>query len=59
MVIKTAQGVEGLYGPVDAEACVVVDRQLKQLVIGQDALAVETGRISFFARIATRARATS
>ncbi|MCB1021308.1 MAG: mandelate racemase, partial [Acidobacteria bacterium] len=42
LVIKTAQGVEGLYGPVDAEACVVVDRQLKQLVIGQDALAVET-----------------
>jgi L-alanine-DL-glutamate epimerase-like enolase superfamily enzyme len=42
LVIKTDQGVEGLYGPVDAEAAVVVDRQLKSLVIGQDALAVET-----------------
>jgi L-alanine-DL-glutamate epimerase-like enolase superfamily enzyme len=42
LVIKTDQGVEGLYGPVDDEAAVVVDRQLKELVIGQDALAIET-----------------
>ncbi len=41
LVIKTKQGVEGLYGPVDAEACVVVERQLKQFLIGENALAVE------------------
>lgn len=42
LVIKTREGVEGLYGPVDAEACVVVDRQLKPFLIGKNALAVET-----------------
>ena len=42
LVIKTREGVEGLYGPVDAEAAVVVDRQLKPFLIGKNALAVET-----------------
>ncbi len=42
LVIKTREGVEGLYGPVDSEACVVVERQLKPFLIGKNALAVET-----------------
>jgi len=41
LVIKTRQGVEGFYGPVDAEAAVVVERQLKDFLIGENALAVE------------------
>lgn len=41
IVIKTRQGVEGLYGPIDAEAAVVADRQLKDFLIGQNALAIE------------------
>lgn len=40
--IITEEGVEGLYGPVDAEAAVVVDRQLREFLIGKEALAVET-----------------
>ncbi len=39
--IKTDGGVEGVYGPVDSEACVVVERQLKSFLIGQDPLAVD------------------
>ncbi len=42
LVIKTDQGLDGLYGPVDTEACVVVDRQLRPFVKGRDALQVET-----------------
>jgi len=42
LVVKTDQGLEGLYGPVDNEAAVVVDRQLKGFLKGRDALAVET-----------------
>lgn len=41
LFIKTDSGVEGVYGPVDTEACIVVDRQLKPFLIGQDALAVD------------------
>ena len=41
LVIKTREGLEGLYGPVDGEAAVVVDRQLKEFLIGKPALAVE------------------
>jgi L-rhamnonate dehydratase len=40
--LKTDAGLEGLYGPVDSEGAVVVDRQLKNYVIGKDPLAVET-----------------
>jgi len=42
LVVKTDQGLEGIYGPVDTEAAVVVDRQLKDFLKGRDALAVET-----------------
>ena len=40
--LKTDAGLEGIYGPVDAEAAVVVNRQLKSLIVGKDALAGET-----------------
>jgi L-alanine-DL-glutamate epimerase-like enolase superfamily enzyme len=40
--IKTDQGLEGLYGPIDREAAVVVIRQLRPFLLGKDALAVET-----------------
>jgi len=40
--IKTDQGLESFYGPIDAEASRVVNAQLKQFLIGKDALAVET-----------------
>ena len=40
--IKTEQGVEGLYGPVDKEAAIVVDQQLKAFLKGKDPLAGET-----------------
>lgn len=39
--ILTDGGLEGLYGPIDAEAAVVVDRQLKPFLIGKDPLAGE------------------
>ena len=39
--IKTNQGVEGIYGPVDKEACIVVQQQLARVVEGRDALAGE------------------
>ena len=42
LVIKTNEGLEGLYGPVDSEAAVVVDRQLRPFLLGRPALAVET-----------------
>ena len=42
LVIKTDQGLEGLYGPVDTEACVVVYRQLRPFLKGRDPLQVET-----------------
>ena len=40
--IKTDQGLEGFYGPIDAEAARVVHAQLKEFLNGKDALAVET-----------------
>jgi L-rhamnonate dehydratase len=40
--IKTEQGLEGLYGPVDKEAAIVVDQQLKTFLKGKDPLAGET-----------------
>jgi len=40
--IKTQGGLEGVYGPIDREAAVVVDLQLKSFLIGKSALAVET-----------------
>ncbi len=42
LAIKTDQGLEGLYGPIDSEAAVVVDRQLRPFLLGRPALAVET-----------------
>ncbi|MDA0206199.1 MAG: mandelate racemase [Acidobacteria bacterium] len=42
LVIKTDKGLDGIYGPVDNEACVVVERQLKPFIMGMDGLAVET-----------------
>lgn len=42
LLVKTDQGLDGLYGPIDSEACVVVHRQLRPFLKGRDALAVET-----------------
>jgi L-rhamnonate dehydratase len=39
--IGTDQGVEGLYGPIDREAAVVVDQQLRGFLMGKDPLAGE------------------
>lgn len=39
--IKTDQGVEGLYGPIDKESAVVVVQQLRAFVTGRDPLAGE------------------
>jgi L-rhamnonate dehydratase len=39
--IKTDAGLDGLYGPIDSEAAVVVDRQLSGFLKGKDPLAVE------------------
>lgn len=39
--IRTKDGLEGLYGPIDSEGAVVVDRQIKPFLIGKNALAVE------------------
>jgi L-rhamnonate dehydratase len=36
-----AEGAEGLYGPVDKEAAIVVDQQLRTFLMGKDALAQE------------------
>jgi L-alanine-DL-glutamate epimerase-like enolase superfamily enzyme len=40
--IKTDAGIEGLYGPIDREAAVVVDQQLRRFLLGKDPLAGET-----------------
>ncbi|MGH9662487.1 MAG: enolase C-terminal domain-like protein [Bryobacteraceae bacterium] len=40
--IQTDAGLEGLYGPIDNEAAVVVTRQLRSFLIGKDGLAGET-----------------
>lgn len=39
--IKTDQGAEGMYGPIDSEAALVVREQLRTFLIGKDALAQE------------------
>lgn len=40
--IKTDAGLEGIYGPIDKEAAIVVDQQLKTFLAGKDPLAGET-----------------
>jgi L-rhamnonate dehydratase len=40
--IKTDQGLEGLYGPIDKEAAIVIDQQIKAFLVGKDPLAGET-----------------
>lgn len=40
--IRTDRGSEGLYGPIDREAAVLIETQLKNFVLGKDAMAVET-----------------
>ena len=39
--LKTDAGVDGFYGPVDREAALIVDQQLRNFVIGKDPLASE------------------
>jgi L-alanine-DL-glutamate epimerase-like enolase superfamily enzyme len=40
--IKSDARLEGVYGPVDREAAIVVQQQLRRFVTGKDALAQET-----------------
>ncbi len=37
--LKASGGVEGLYGPVDREAAIVIDQQIRSFLVGKDALA--------------------
>jgi L-rhamnonate dehydratase len=39
--IRTNGGAHGLYGPIDREAAMVVDQELRSFLIGKDALAGE------------------
>jgi L-alanine-DL-glutamate epimerase-like enolase superfamily enzyme len=39
--LKTDAGLEGLYGPIDKEAAIIVDQQLKGFLTGKDPLAGE------------------
>jgi len=39
--IQAESGLEGLYGPIDREAAIVVHEQLRPFLIGKDALAQE------------------
>jgi L-alanine-DL-glutamate epimerase-like enolase superfamily enzyme len=39
--IRTDDGLEGLYGPVDKEVAIVIDEQLRPFLMGKDALAQE------------------
>jgi len=41
LCLKTAEGLDGWYGPIDTEAAVVADRQLRGFLKGKDALASE------------------
>lgn len=41
LFLKTNSELQGMYGPIDNEAAVVVDRQLKPFIRGKDALAQE------------------
>ncbi len=40
--IRTDAGLEGIYGPIDREAAIVVDRELKGFLAGKDPLAGES-----------------
>ena len=40
--IRTDHGLDGLYGPIDREAAIVVQEQLRPFLIGKDPLAGET-----------------
>src|SRR6185312_17449567 len=40
--IRTANGPEGLYGPIERDAAIVVQTDLRPFLIGKDALAGET-----------------
>lgn len=42
LTLRTDQGSHGTYGPIDREAALVIDTQLRPLLMGKDALAVET-----------------
>lgn len=37
--VRTAAGLDGLYGPIDLEAAIVVREQLRPFLLGKDALA--------------------
>ena len=37
--LRASGGLEGLYGPIDREAAIVIDQQLRKFLIGKDALA--------------------
>jgi L-alanine-DL-glutamate epimerase-like enolase superfamily enzyme len=39
--IKSGDGLEGIYGPIDKEAAIVVDQQLRGFLNGKDPLAIE------------------
>ncbi len=41
LTLKTSHGPDGLYGPIDKEAAIVVDQQLRSFLLGRDALAME------------------
>ncbi len=40
--IRSDAGIDGVYGPIDKEAAIVVDQQIRGLLTGKDALAGET-----------------
>lgn len=40
--IRSEEGADGLYGPIDKEAAIVTDQQLRGFLKGKDALAGET-----------------
>jgi L-alanine-DL-glutamate epimerase-like enolase superfamily enzyme len=39
--IRSGDGLEGIYGPIDKEAAIVVDQQLRGFLNGKDPLAIE------------------
>jgi L-alanine-DL-glutamate epimerase-like enolase superfamily enzyme len=41
LTIRTADGLEGIYGPVDREVASVIDQQVGRFLIGKDGLAGE------------------
>lgn len=42
LTIRTDQGSHGVYGPIDREAALVIETQLRGFLLGKDALAGET-----------------